>query len=85
MCKQRFNHQVLLSKVHSKEIDVKELRKWRGGRRKTREESHIGLHVYLAFLTGETEFVLFFNGAGKFCHAHELRQLTHNVKSDVRI
>ena len=25
-----------------------------------------------------------FSGAGKFCLAHELRQLTRDVKSDVR-
>ena len=49
----------------------------------------------MVFLTYETEFVLFlamlwdricsiFSDAGKFCIAHGLRQLTHNVKSDFR-
>ena len=32
------------------------------------------------FLTYETEFVLFLNGAWKFCLAHELRQLTQDTK-----
>ena len=37
------------------------------------------------FLTHETELVLFCSGAGKFCLALELRQLTRDVKNDVRI
>ena len=35
------------------------------------------------FLTYETEFVLFFSSAGKFCLAHGLRQLTRDTKSDI--
>ena len=36
-----------------------------------------------AFLTWRTEFC--FSGAGKFCLAHGLRQLTRNVTSDDKI
>ena len=39
-------------------------------------------NVY-TFLTYETEFVIF-SGAGKFCIAHVLRQLTRDVKHVVR-
>ena len=37
------------------------------------------------FLTYETECVLFFSSAGKFCLAHGLRQLIRDVTSDIRI
>ena len=36
------------------------------------------------FLTYGTEFVLIFSGADKFCLAHALRQLTRDVKSNIR-
>ena len=38
----------------------------------------------LFFLPMRQSLVYFFSGAGQFCLAHGLGQLTHDVKSDVR-
>ena len=41
--------------------------------------------IIRSFLTYETEFRSIFSGAGKFCFSNGQRQLTCDVKSDIKV